>query len=250
MNEISKNMRWLKLDAMADEYDILSQSNRYTHMTAEEVIRQLIDTQVDAKKNKTADNKLSAAKLEYETANLNNIDYTPSRKINRQLIRMLGTNEYINQHHDVIVLGAAGCGKSYIASAIGRRACDDGYSVRYITLDDLIQILVESEINQTFKKTFKKYCNYDLLIIDEFLTESLTDHEISHLSKILDKRAYKKATIYVTQKPVTNWHKALGGEYRAEKIIDRIKNNAYKLILKGESQRELRSTIQQPEDTE
>ena len=94
-------MRWLKLDAMADEYDHLSQSNRYSRMTAEEAIRHLIDSQVDAKKNKTADNKLSAAKLEYETANLNNIDYAPSRKINRQLIQLLGTNEYITQHHDV-----------------------------------------------------------------------------------------------------------------------------------------------------
>jgi DNA replication protein DnaC len=248
MNEISKNMRWLKLDAMADEYDNLSQSNRYSRMTAEEAIRHLIDSQVDAKKNKTADNKLSAAKLEYETANLNNIDYAPSRKINRQLIQLLGTNEYITQHHDVIVLGATGSGKSYIASAIGRRACDDGYSVRYITLDDLILAMVEAEINQTLKKTFKKFCNYDLLIIDEFLTESLADHEISHFSKIMDKRAYKKATIYVTQKPVTRWHEALGGEYRAEKIIDRIKNNSYRLTLKGESQRKLRSTIQQPED--
>ena len=73
-------------------------------------------------------------------------------------------------------------------------------------------------------------------------------HEISILSKILEKRAYKKATIYVTQKPVASWHKSLGGEYRAEKIIDRVQNNAYKLILKGESQRKLRSTIQQPED--
>ena len=247
MNEISKNMRWLKLDAMADEYDTLSQTNKYSHMTAEEAIRKLIDIQVDAKKNKMAANKLSAAKLEYSTANLNNIDYAPARKINRQLIQLLGTNEYITQHHDVIVLGAAGCGKSYIASAIGRRACDDGYSVRYITMDELILMIEEAEINKTVQKTFKKICNYDLLIIDEFLTESLTDHEISHLSKILDRRAYKKATIYVTQKPITGWHKALGGEYRAEKMIDRIKNNAYRLVLKGESQRKLRSTIQQPE---
>ena len=248
MNEISKNMRWLKLDAMADEYDTLSQSSRYMKMTAEEILRQLTDAQVDAVRNKTAANKLTAAKLEYSTASLNSIDYSPSRKINRGVIQTLETNEYITAHHDVIILGAAGCGKSYIASAIGRRACDDGCNVRYINMDDLVLLMEEAEVNQTVRKTFKKICNYDLLIIDEFLTETLTDHEISILSKILEKRAYKKATIYVTQKPVASWHKSLGGEYRAEKIIDRVQNNAYKLILKGESQRKLRSTIQQPED--
>ena len=95
MNEISKNMRWLKLDAMADEYDTLSQSSRYMKMTAEEILRQLTDAQVDAVRNKTAANKLTAAKLEYSTASLNSIDYSPSRKINRGVIQTLETNEYI-----------------------------------------------------------------------------------------------------------------------------------------------------------
>ena len=248
MNEISKNMRWLKLDAMADEYDTLSRSDKYMKMTADEILRRLTDAQIDAVRNKTAANKLTAAKLEYSTASLNNIDYSPSRKINRGVIQILETNEYITAPHDVIILGAAGCGKSYIACAIGRRACDGGFNVRYINMDDLVLLMEEAEVNQTVRKTFKKICNYDLLIIDEFLTEALTDHEISILSKILDKRAYKEATIYVTQKPVASWHKSLGSEYRAEKIIDRIQNNAYKLILKGESQRKLRSTIQQFEE--
>ena len=247
MNEISKNMRWLKLDAMADEYDTLSRSDKYMKMTADEILRRLTDAQIDAVRNKTAANK-PTAKLEYSTASLNNIDYSPSRKINRGVIQILETNEYITAPHDVIILGAAGCGKSYIACAIGRRACDGGFNVRYINMDDLVLLMEEAEVNQTVRKTFKKICNYDLLIIDEFLTEALTDHEISILSKILDKRAYKKATIYVTQKPVASWHKSLGSEYRAEKIIDRIQNNAYKLILKGESQRKLRSTIQQFEE--
>lgn len=246
MEDVFKKLYEMKFSSMAQELEILVNSIDYADQSTNTVIEKLVDAEYYSRINKTIKLRLDQARLSDSTARLENIDYDPKREINSQLVQQLSTNDYITAGRNVIILGATGSGKSFLANALGVNACTQRYIVMYSRLSEIISVLIEARVEGNYRRKQRKILNVDLLIIDDFLLMETTPSEQKELFEIIDYRSNNsKSTIVCSQCSIEEWHPKLGGGYVADSILDRLTNNSYKIILKGESQRKLRRKIEE-----
>ena len=243
IDQILQMMREMRLPAMAEELEALSNDTGFSKMSISDIIEQITSAEYTAEKNNTIQRRLKQAKLSDHSARLENIEYSPDRKINHILIDQLATNDYIAAHRNVLIFGATGCGKSFISNALGVNACEAGYHVRFTRLPELLREFMESKMEGRLEKKYRIYQKYDLLIIDDFLLTETTQTEQNELIELFEYRSRDKSTILCSQLAVDEWHSKLGGGIVADAILDRITNNSYSVVLKGESQRKLRKKI-------
>ena len=242
IDHILRMMREMKLSAMADEFETLSQDKYISKMNPLDVVEQIISAEYSSEKNITVQRRLKQAYLSDHTARLEDIDYDPSRQINHNLIDQLATNDYIAAHRNVLIFGATGCGKTYIGNCLGINACEARYRVRYTRLTELLNEFSIARIEGNLQKIYKVYAKYDLLIIDDFLLVDTSATEQKDLIELFEYRDRNRSTILCSQLSVEEWHGKLGGGYIADSILDRVTNNSYRIILQGESQRKLRNS--------
>jgi DNA replication protein DnaC len=241
LEDVLRMMRKMRLPAMADQLELLSKDPNFPNMSSEDALEQITNAEYSAEKNNTTQRRIKQAKLSEPSARLENIDYSPERKINHRLIDQLATNDYIVNHRNVVILGSTGCGKSYIGNCLGINACQAGYRVRFTRLSELMADFMTARIEGNLLKAYKIYRRYDLLIIDDFLLTETTSNEQKDLMELLEYRTRDKSTILCSQLSPEEWHDKLGGGYVADAILDRITNNSYTIVLEGDSQRKIRS---------
>jgi DNA replication protein DnaC len=136
----------------------------------------------------------------------------------------------------VIITGATGTGKSWLASALGNHACISGFKTRYWSILKLMEELTMARVEKRLKHTFDKTASYDLLIIDDFGIKKLNNEQILYLMEITEDRHGRKATIIVSQIPVSDWYDCLEtNTTAADAIIDRLIHSAIRFELKGDS---------------
>jgi DNA replication protein DnaC len=164
---------------------------------------------------------------------LEDIEYHGDRQLDKSLITRLGTCNYIDEHHNVIVLGATGNGKTYIANALGMTASRNFYTVKYIRLPDLLGELAIARAEGTYRKAIKQYKQVKLLILDEWLLYQLKEAEARDLLEIAEGRYKKASTIFCSQFEVRGWHKKIGDPTLADAICDRIVHDSYTIVIEG-----------------
>jgi len=155
----------------------------------------------------------------------------------KDLITTLAGGDYITKGDSVIITGATGCGKSFIASALGHQACSQGFKVAYFNLQKLLVKTKMSRIEGTIYKLFETISKTDLLIIDDFGLLRLEGQQQLDLMEIIEDRHSKKATIIASQLPVSSWFDVIGEATIADAILDRLVHSSYRIELKGESLR-------------
>jgi DNA replication protein DnaC len=158
-------------------------------------------------------------------------DDRSGRKVNKSLIDRLSSCEYITEKHNVIVLGATGAGKSYIACAFGMEACKHYYTVKYIRLPELLAELAVARGEGSFKKSINQYKKYSLLILDEWMLVSLTETEARDLLEIIHSRHKNASTIFCSQFAPAGWHKKISEATLADAILDRIVHDSYTIEI-------------------
>ena len=171
------------------------------------------------------------------------INYKPEREINKDLIEELSTNEYIQQHLNIILIGASGSGKTWLSNAFGVNACLERYHVKYIRLPDLFQEIEEAKTIGRYRKYMRKLQKIDLLILDEFLLTPPNESERNDLFEIIEMRTDRKSTIYCSQWAPEGWLGKLGNGPLANAILDRVQNSSHTILLKGRSMREEYSKV-------
>lgn len=236
--QIISRLREMRLPVMADQLVTLIESNEIFSMSSEDILNQLTEEEFYSRKNNTIDRLKKKANLSQRQASVIDIDYQPTRKINRSLITQLETNEYIQKQRDIIILGACGTGKSYIANALGNLACESFHSVIYVRMFELISEIESYKLNGQISKILQKYSKVDVLIIDDFLLHAISSKEVVELFKIIELRHRRKSTIVCSQIEPKEWHQKLGSDELADSILDRIVPGAYKLVLFGDSLRQ------------
>lgn len=184
---------------------------------------------------------LRKAKLRQE-ASLEDIDYGVSRGLSRQVILELANPQWITAHHNVLISGPTGVGKSFIACALGNAAARDGYTVLYIRAPRLFETLQQSRGDGSHLKALAKLARVQLLIIDDFLLTQLSDIERRDLLEVVEDRYQTGATIVASQCPIKDWHPNIGDPTLADAICDRLLHNAYKIEMRGDSMRTKRPT--------
>jgi DNA replication protein DnaC len=153
------------------------------------------------------------------------------------VVLSLATCQWIRQHHNCLITGPTGVGKSYLACALAHKACREGFRALYIRTSRIFEELSMAKADGRYRKLLVAYARLDLLILDDWGLAPLTDEQRRDLLEVLDDRHGLRSTIVASQVPVEKWHTVIGDPSIADAALDRLVHNAHKITLKGDSLR-------------
>ncbi len=238
----------MKLTAMAKAFADQMQCPDITQLTFEERFGLIVDHQMTDLENRRMQSQLKKAQLRLP-ASLEDLDFKQGRGLDRSTVMSLALNQWVTRHHNILVTGPTGAGKSYLACALAQKACRDGYATLYQRVPRLLQEIAVSRLDGRYAKLIAPITKCEVLILDDLLISPLTREEQRELLEIVEERYDRKATIVTSQLPVKAWHDAMQDPTLADAILDRLVHNSYKLELKGESMRRKRSMLDQKAET-
>ena len=214
----------------------------YGELSFEERLGLLVDREWTRRENNRLQRLLKAARF-HQQACIEDLDLAPARGLDRRLVLELAEGQWVRHHLNAIVLGPTGAGKSYLACALGQAACRQHLTVRYVRTSRLLDQLTHAHADGSYPKLLHTLARVDLLILDDWMRDALTAKQTRDLLEILDDRYGRRSTLLAGQVPVAEWHSRFPDPTLADAILDRLVHNAYRLELKGESQRKTRSPL-------
>jgi DNA replication protein DnaC len=230
-------LKALKLDALAAAWAVQQGDAALSQLGFDERFGLLVDAEWLARENKRLARALREAKLKLGQACLEAIDYPATRELDRALIRQLATCRWVAEHQTVLITGATGTGKSFLACALAHQACRQGYRALYRRASRLFHELALARADGTYARVLAKLARMDVLVLDDWALTPVQDPERRDLLEILEDRYGTRSTIVTSQLPPAHWHEALGDPTLADAICDRLLHNAHRLVLKGPSRR-------------
>ena len=233
-NVTMRKLHEIKLNVMADSFKKQLENKDMATLTFEERFGLLVDSEWAARKNSSMARLMRAANFDNPRACLEDLEYRPDRGLDKSLITRLSTCNYIQDRRNLMILGASGSGKTWIACAFGVNAVRNFYKTRYVRLPDLLFELALAKVEGNYHKMLKSLSGVQLLIIDEWLLYDLKDGEARDILEIVDRRHKRTSTIFCSQYDVGGWHEKLGEPTIADAICDRIVHDSYTLLVKGE----------------
>jgi len=238
-----QTLRSLKLTGMADGLEQqLTQPGTHEELGFEERLALLVDRETTYRSNNKIARLLKAAKLKLQ-ASPEDIDYGHPRGLHRSQFADLLSSHWLYQHHNVLITGPTGCGKTYLGCGLATQACRHGLSVRYYRTSRLLEALSLAHGEGRFPRLIQQLAKTDLLVLDDWGLEKMNLSQRNDLLEIMEDRHGLRSTLITSQLPIDQWHKAVGDATLADAILDRLLHNSHKLKLKGESMRKTRSTI-------
>jgi len=230
-----KKLKAMRLPAFAEAYQMQNDREpEYQSMSFHERLMLLVDAEYDSRHNNNIKRLVKNVGFSEPSAFLGNIDYLPDRHLDRGLLESLADNDYIQKGLDVILIGATGSGKSFIANALGVNACQSGYKTRYVRLPELFSELEAARIQGQYQKVMRQFQKLSLMILDEFLLIPSSDQEQRDLLELMEYRCGHASTIFCSQFMPEGWHGRLGGSALADSILDRIIPSAYMMRIDGD----------------
>lgn len=193
-----------------------------------------MDVEWSRRKSNQLNRLLKKATLRYPNASIEDIEYHPDRRLEQAQILSLATGNYIQEHLNVILMGASGAGKTFIGCALGNAACRRLFTTKYVRLPELLTDLAIARGEGSYKKVIAQYKKVSLLIIDEWLLVPLTTTESRDLLEIIEARHQTASTIFISQFAPEGWHEKIGEHTMADAILDRIVHNSYHMLIDGE----------------
>jgi len=208
----------------------------------EERLGLLVDRELTAREDRRLKTRLRTARLRQQAA-IEDLDYRHPRGLDKSLMRDLASCQWIKKHLNLLITGATGVGKTWIACALVHKACRAGFTARYYRLSRMLDELSYAHADGRYPLLMKKLARTDVIVLDDWGLAKLTVPQRRDLLEVLDDRHNRRATLITSQLPVEHWHKIIGDPTLADAILDRLVHNAYRITLKGESMRKLTATV-------
>lgn len=231
-----EKMQSMKLHGMARAFRESHEVGMKNEITPDEMLAFLIDAEWDERYNRKLARRISAARFRYR-ARIEEVSTAASRNIDKNKLMRFADSGWISKAENIIITGATGVGKSFIASAIGHHACLNGFNVLYFNCLKLFSNLKISKADGTYSKEIKKIKSQDLIIFDDFGLSPFDKDSRLMLLEIIEDRIGISSTIVSTQLPVKQWFDVIGDQTIADAFIDRLIHSSHKINLKGESMR-------------
>jgi len=235
-NQTLEKLRQMRLTAMASLHQQYVGDNQVESITADEYLALLVDHQWEDRLNRKIGRLLKQARFK-QKASLAEVAYDPQRNLDRNMFARLGTLDFIKRSENLIVTGASGTGKSYLAQALGHQACLMEHKTLYANTSKLLSELSLSKMDGTYLKELKKIQRTKLLILDDFGLQAFDKQGREILMDIIDDRYNEASTIVSSQIPVSAWYELIGEGTIADAILDRIVNSSHRIKLEGDSLR-------------
>ena len=236
MITIENYFKQLRLLGMAAHWDAITQTRAHHQLSLTEGLELLLQAEEEDRANRRFERLKNAAKFRY-AASIEELNFDPARGINKSQITELATGQYINKGEAILITGATGCGKSFVASALGYRACSQAHKVLYFNTQKLMIKTKMARLDGSIFKLFERIAKAALLILDDFGLTHLDKKQQMDLMEIIEDRHAKKATIIASQLPVKSWYDVIGEATIADAILDRLVHTSHRIELRGESLR-------------
>lgn len=237
MEHTLTTLRALRLPGMALGFEEQQASTATAALSFDERFALLVDREQTYRDNRRIQRLLREAKLKSPQACLEDVRYASGRGLDPAAFAQLGACQWIRHQQNLVITGATGCGKTWLACALGNAACRQGLSVVYTRAPRLFEELRIAHGDGSFGKRLAALAKTDLLILDDWGLAPLAQTERNDLLEVLDDRVGTRATLITSQLPVEHWHAYLNDPTLADAILDRVLHAAHKLALTGESQR-------------
>jgi DNA replication protein DnaC len=243
-NQTLNSLRSLRLTGMADAFSQqLEQPDTYDSLSFGERLALLTQQESTERSNKRLARLLRSARFKL-SARIEDIDYESPRGLKKNQIATLASGDWLEKHRNLLITGPCGTGKSYLACALGHMACLKGFSVRYHRASRLLEEITVARGDGSYTKQLRQLAKTQLLILDDWGLEPLTQQQRNDLLEIMDDRHQQSSTLVTSQLPIRQWHGSIGDETLADAILDRLMHNAHRLNLKGESMRKKLGTLE------
>ncbi|WP_409514631.1 IS21-like element helper ATPase IstB [Chryseobacterium sp.] len=224
-------MKQLKLHGMYRAFSTTMEAGSISY-TNDELIAYLIESEYDDRESRKVERLITTAKFRYR-AFIEEITASSSRNIDKNMIGRLSTCDFISQKQNILITGSTGVGKSFIATAIGYKACPMGYKVMYFSINKLFSKLKMAKADGSYLKEIDRIEKQDLIILDDFGLQSLDNLKRQDFMEIIEDRHGKRSTIIASQLPVSAWHEVIAEQTIADAILDRMVHNSLRIDLQG-----------------
>jgi DNA replication protein DnaC len=239
VQQIDLKLRQMRLAGMARGWQALNETKQVFDLSFSEGLEILIEREEEERKNNRFNRMIKGARFRYQ-ASLEELSYEPSRGLNKSMVASLATCQYITKGESVLITGATGCGKSYLASALGHQACLHGHSVIYSNTQKFMLRTKMARADGSILKYFDKIAKASLLILDDFGLTKMDQQQQFDLMEVIEDRHGKASTIIVSQLPPASWFDVISETTIADAILDRLVHSSNIIELKGESLRKKR----------
>jgi DNA replication protein DnaC len=233
----------MKLHGMAEGLKEQLNNPEYKDFGFEERFSLLVDREKLYRENRQLKTLVSQAHFRHPSACFENIDFRTRRGIAKDAFFRFCQNDWIRSRNNLILIGATGVGKTFIACALGNAAVRQGISTLYVRMPRLAQELKVARADGSYAKLLQRLQRMRLLIVDDWGLNRFADEERRDFLEIMEDRHQTRSTIIASQLPLDLWHDAIGDPTFADAICDRIVHNAHKIIMTGESMRKTHSGL-------
>jgi DNA replication protein DnaC len=245
INQTIDKLRSLRLTGMARALEEQLNLPDTSSLSFEERLGLIVDQEETLRLERRFKNRIRVAKLK-QTACIEDLNFKSQREgITKSQILSFANCDWIKHHQDIIMIGPTGIGKSYIACALAHKACQYGFSAKYIRAPRLFQELLICKGDGSYAKFMDRLSKIDLLILDDWGIAPLTHQESRDLLEIVEDRHKTRSLIITSQIPLENWFEIIGDKTIADAVMDRIVNNSHKIIMRGPTMRK-KDAIKEP----
>jgi DNA replication protein DnaC len=236
IQQTKEQLHTLKLTGMLDALEQQLAQPKTHELAFEQRLALLVERELLYRENRRLARLLSAAKLRVNAC-MEDIDYRHPRGLEKARMASLASGEWIRQSLNLVITGPTGCGKTWLACALGNQACRQGLSVRYLRVPRLFEQLRIAHGDGSYARLMNQLLKTDLLILDDWGIQKMAAVQRSDLMEVIEDRHGRRSTLIASQLPVDHWHEYIGEATLADAILDRLLHGAHRLNLRGESMR-------------